>query len=133
MQKLHLTPPELERAIVGWNLGGSMGLGRVRAQLKIHDYGALLAEVKRELKRRGLPSGLEEQDEQPQPRRGEYQVPADATIDYCHSCDAEIVWIKTPKGKAMPLSVKTIERRDGERWAICHWADCPEAKEWKRR
>lgn len=132
MQRIHLTPPELERAITGWNLGGSMGLGRVRAQLKVYDYGQLLHLVLAELKRRNLPSGLEEQEAQPQPRKGEYLVPADAELDYCHSCDAEIVWTRTKNNKPMPLTVATIERRDGERYAVCHWADCPEAKEWKR-
>jgi hypothetical protein len=70
MHKLRLTDEQLERAIKGWQLGGSMGLGLVRAKLRC-DYGALLAEVKAELKRRGLPSGLEEQEAQPQPRKGE--------------------------------------------------------------
>jgi len=66
-------------------------------------------------------------------RRGEYEVPIDARIVECQSCGAKMTWIKTPAGRAMPLSLATIETRDGTRYALSHFADCPEAKEWSKR
>jgi hypothetical protein len=66
-------------------------------------------------------------------RKGEYELPADAIPTRCNSCGAGMVWVQTGKGKAMPLSVATIEERDGSRFAMPHWADCPDAKEWSKK
>jgi len=69
----------------------------------------------------------------PAPRPNEYAVPDDATPVACRSCGAAMVWVKTPAGKPLPLSVATIEARDGVRYALPHFADCPEAKDWSRK
>lgn len=74
-----------------------------------------------------------EADEHPTPRPNEYAIPDDATPTTCRSCGAGMVFIKTANGKALPLSVATIEIRDGVRWAIPHFADCPNSKEWSKR
>ena len=66
-------------------------------------------------------------------RKGEYEVPANAYIARCASCGMGMVWLKTEKGKAMPLSVATIEKRDGVSYALAHFADCPQAKEWSKK
>jgi len=66
-------------------------------------------------------------------RKGEYEMPLDAIPVTCASCGAGMIWIKTAKGKAMPLSVATIEERDGSRFALSHFSDCPEAKEWSKK
>ena len=66
-------------------------------------------------------------------RKGEYEMPADAIPTKCASCGMGMVWIKTPAGKAVPLSVATIEVRDGVRYALPHFADCKDAKEWSKK
>jgi hypothetical protein len=69
----------------------------------------------------------------PGPRRGEYPLPPGARIEKCKSCGAEIVWARTDAGRAIPLSLKTVQTRDGVAYLLSHFADCPEAKGWKRR
>lgn len=66
------------------------------------------------------------------PRRGEYVIPDDARIEKCRSCQAQIVWIRTDKGRGMPLSLSTVQTRDGIRYALSHFRDCPDAKDWRR-
>ena len=66
-------------------------------------------------------------------RKGEYELPAGAVPTRCASCGMGMVWIKTPAGKAMPLSVATIEERGGVKFALSHFSDCPEAKEWSKK
>lgn len=63
-------------------------------------------------------------------RKGEYAVPQGATPVRCRSCGAGMIWVKTAAGRAMPLSVATIEERDGSRFALAHFSDCPESKVW---
>ena len=69
----------------------------------------------------------------PRPRRGEYPMPSDAPAVACKSCGKPIVWVRTTKGNPLPLSVATVEERNGQRFAVSHFADCPEGKEWSRR
>lgn len=66
-------------------------------------------------------------------RRGEYELPEIATPTTCRSCGAAMVFIKTAQGKALPLSLATVEERDGKRYALAHFADCPQSKEWSKR
>jgi hypothetical protein len=66
-------------------------------------------------------------------RAGEYPVPEGATSAACRSCGARIVWTRTAAGKPIPLSVATIQEHDGVRYALTHFADCPESREWRRR
>jgi hypothetical protein len=30
----------------------------------------------------------------------------------------------------MPLALSTVEERDGDQYAMPHWIDCPDSKEW---
>lgn len=69
----------------------------------------------------------------PEPRKGEYLIPAGARAGSCRSCGADVLWITTAKGSAMPLSVATIEERDGERYALSHFSDCPQGKGWSKK
>jgi hypothetical protein len=66
-------------------------------------------------------------------RKNEYIVPDSATPTTCRSCGAGMVFIKTANGKALPLSVATIQERDGQRWALAHFSDCPNSREWSKR
>lgn len=63
-------------------------------------------------------------------RRGEYELPEHATPTTCRSCGASMVFVRTAQGKALPLSLATVEEREGKRWALAHFSDCPNAKEW---
>ena len=51
-------------------------------------------------------------------RKGEYEMPIRSELGQCKSCGAGIVWIETERGKAMPLSIATIEERDGFKFAL---------------
>jgi len=66
-------------------------------------------------------------------RVGEYELPSNTYSAMCRSCNAMIVWARTGKGKAVPLSVTTVEWRDGKGYALSHFADCPDAKKWSKR
>jgi hypothetical protein len=46
----------------------------------------------------------------------------------CRSCGAEIVWVKTPSNKNMPI----IEPEEGMP-AETHFADCPQGRDWSRK
>jgi hypothetical protein len=61
--------------------------------------------------------------------------------DVCKSCGAAIQWVKTPVGKAMPLSVASKAKRiviDDEGIAqvvdtyVSHFADCPNAAQHRK-
>ena len=67
------------------------------------------------------------------PRRGEHEIISGSKVESCRSCGASIIWIRTRRGKALPLSVATIERRDGRAFALAHFADCPDSKDWSKR
>jgi hypothetical protein len=60
-----------------------------------------------------------------------YPVPNDAQMTRCRSCGAKIIWTRRLNGNAIPLSVKTIEWRGKERYACSHFADCPDAEQWR--
>ena len=53
----------------------------------------------------------------------------------CKGCQAEIIWIKTTNGKAMPCNPEkvTIITEKGETISgyIPHWATCPQYKKFK--
>lgn len=69
----------------------------------------------------------------PRPRKGEHIMPADAQAVACKSCGMPIVWTHTAAGRALPLSVATVEERDRERFALSHFVDCPHGRDWSRR
>ena len=66
-------------------------------------------------------------------RAGEYPISAEAHVARCKSCQALIVWARTEGGRAIPLSLATVEERGGVRYALTHFADCPEAKQWSKQ
>lgn len=67
------------------------------------------------------------------PRRGEFQLPGDAQPEACRSCGMPIVWGMTTAGKMIPLSLRTVEEREGIKFVLSHFSDCPHAREWSRR
>ena len=66
-------------------------------------------------------------------RHGEYELPEDAYVTRCASCGAGMAFVKTANGKAMPLSLATVETRDNVKYALPHWTDCPQAKQWSKK
>lgn len=67
-------------------------------------------------------------------RKGAYAVPRGRAHTHCRSCGADIVWISTPAGGRMPLSVATIRKEtDGTRTALSHFVDCKQAKAWSKQ
>jgi len=66
-------------------------------------------------------------------RKGEYAIPIGAREGHCLSCNAPVVWVMTKSGAAMPLSLATVEVRDGTRYGVTHFADCPQAKGWSKK
>lgn len=74
----------------------------------------------------------------------------DVTISTCRSCEAEIIWVETEKGKRMPIDAEpgpggrfTLSD-DGKTVAFVHthmarddlysshFETCPDSKDWKR-
>lgn len=49
-----------------------------------------------------------------------FDIPAGAKPAKCKGCGADIFWIKTDKGKSMP-----VDPEDGQ----AHWGTCPQAKQ----
>ncbi len=66
-------------------------------------------------------------------RVGEYELPPHTQLGRCRSCQAPVIWTRTKKGRPIPLSVATIEKRDGVKYALPHFADCVNAKKWRKR
>jgi hypothetical protein len=68
-----------------------------------------------------------------------FPVPEGAEVTRCRSCGATVVWVITEgnakrPGKRMPLSAaKTETNVLGERVAPSHFADCPQANDWRRK
>lgn len=51
-----------------------------------------------------------------------FDIPKGTPVAKCRSCGASIQWIKTTKGKNMPVNA------DG----TSHFATCPQAGNWRR-
>ena len=68
-------------------------------------------------------------------RPGEYRVPDRAHPTECSTCHAPILWTRTSKnGRPIPLSAATIRTDEcGRRWALNHFADCPNAAQHRRQ
>jgi hypothetical protein len=47
----------------------------------------------------------------------------------CKSCQAEIEWYETPRGKKMPFNLMPV----GSSPAVTHFSDCPEADLFRKR
>lgn len=69
----------------------------------------------------------------PNARRGEYEIADGANVLRCRSCDAEIVFAFTAAGRAIPLSLATVQTRHGKRYALTHFSDCPHSEEWSNK
>lgn len=65
-------------------------------------------------------------------RIGEYALPA-GDLSHCKSCGADIVWTRTAKGRAVPLSLATVQTRNGVHFVLSHFVDCPQRDEWKAK
>ena len=50
-----------------------------------------------------------------------FEVPSGAEWTECRSCHEKIVWVRTKRGRAMPVN------EDG----TSHFATCPDANEWR--
>jgi len=73
-------------------------------------------------------------DQVPPPeRKGEYELPPGGQVETCRSCGAQIVWAVTANDRAIPLSLATVQHRDGVAYCLPHFVDCPEAKDWSRK
>jgi hypothetical protein len=66
-------------------------------------------------------------------RTGEYPIPDDAQLGTCHSCQAPVAWVRTKNDRWTPLSLATVETRDGQRYALTHFSDCPDGKKWSKK
>lgn len=54
----------------------------------------------------------------------------------CSSCRARIIWLKTSKGKNMPVDADTVEPEDNEfdpSRHTSHFATCPNANQHRKR
>jgi hypothetical protein len=54
----------------------------------------------------------------------------------CSSCRAQIIWLKTPAGKNMPVDADTVEPEDTELDLSrhkSHFATCPNANQHRKR
>jgi hypothetical protein len=72
---------------------------------------------------------------------------------HCRSCDASVIWVKTEKGKWMPLDAEPVDPFDpvtfvlredvalavpsgvfeDEPHYVSHFATCPDAESWRNR
>ena len=65
-----------------------------------------------------------------------FTVPKGAPSSTCHGCQAVIYWIRTPRGKNMPVDTNVeggeapTSERDGR--GVSHFATCPKAKDYRR-
>ena len=64
---------------------------------------------------------------------GYYPIPAGGIRSTCLSCGAALIWTTTQRGKPMPLSLASVIERDGVRYALSHFVDCPDAATWRKR
>lgn len=65
-------------------------------------------------------------------------IPYDARTGSCRSCGEPIWWTQTVRGKWLPVSVERddpqqCEPRDGlDGVGVAHFANCPQADDWRR-
>lgn len=54
----------------------------------------------------------------------------------CRSCGKEIVFLKTKKGKSIPVNAETIQGKetvfDVAKGYVPHFSDCPKASTWRK-
>ena len=62
-------------------------------------------------------------------------------IEHCRSCNAEIIWMKTSKGKTAPVNADSVDEEDRRdpntifdpKKHMNHFATCPQSKQWRKR
>jgi len=58
-------------------------------------------------------------------------------ITQCKSCGAEIVWMKTQRGKNIPVDAETIDDKGAEVFdpdtMTTHFETCPDAYKWRKK
>ena len=56
----------------------------------------------------------------------------------CRSCGKEIVFLKTKKGKSIPVNAETVHVQEKQtifdvaKGNVPHFSDCPEASKWRK-
>lgn len=66
------------------------------------------------------------------PTRGEHPIPEDAEPCQCKSCGASIVWGVTGRGNPVPLDLACVRVVGNQRYALNHFATCPQGREWRK-
>jgi hypothetical protein len=59
----------------------------------------------------------------------------------CRTCQAEIVWVKTARGRSMPVDAGTIEKDDTGKYPAefdpdtmtSHFSTCKDADTWRKK
>jgi hypothetical protein len=67
------------------------------------------------------------------PAPGEYIVPTGATPEPCRSCGASVIWGHTNHGNPVPLNADHIRTIGTVRYAMTHFATCPQARGWRKQ
>jgi hypothetical protein len=66
--------------------------------------------------------------------KNRWPIPRGVTVHQpCRSCGAAMIWTETSNGKRMPLSVASAIAVAGEQWALPHFVDCKDAKDWRKK
>lgn len=73
--------------------------------------------------------------EQPKQRkRQDFEVPQGSIPEPCKACGAPLVFVLHPRTlNRMPLSMRTLEIREGKGFAESHFSDCPKPGRFRRR
>lgn len=66
------------------------------------------------------------------PAKGEYSLEGTAP-GKCKSCGAAIAWRSTPAGRPIPLDLAHVTIYQGQRYAVTHFAYCPQGKDWSKK
>lgn len=66
-------------------------------------------------------------------KRQDFEVPEGSILETCSKCGAGMYRVRHPRtGNVMPLAASTIEVREGKRFAVSHFADCPHAPSFRK-
>jgi len=61
----------------------------------------------------------------------------DDKISKCRSCNADIIWMETVKGKSVPVDPENIRGFDKNGFfheiRRTHFASCPDARNWSKK
>lgn len=65
------------------------------------------------------------------PLPGEFRIPTGGKPTRCASCGAAIVWGTTSRGNPIPLDLNRVRAISGDRYALTHFATCPQGRDWR--